>query len=194
MIGRLKGLVDHIDVESIILDVAGVGYLVYCSGKTLQNFQLGQNVVLYIETYVREDAIKLFGFSTSQDKEVFLLLQSVNGVGAKMSLNIMSQISLDQLNQAILTRNKELLTGVSGVGSKTAERIIIELKNKKIFQSAGFHTAIPYSNDMQDAISALISLGISRMEASLYVEQIVLQDPQMPINDIIKQALILRNK
>jgi Holliday junction DNA helicase RuvA len=194
MIGKLKGVVEQVDSESAILDVSGVGYLVYCSGRTLQNLQLGQTASLYIETYVREDAIKLFGFATLQEKEIFLLLQSVNGVGAKMSLNIISQIDLEQLHQAILTRNKELLTGISGVGSKTAERIIIELKSKKIFAATSIFASQSYSSDMQDAIAALISLGISKAEATLHVEQIVLQDPQMQINDIIKQALILRNR
>jgi Holliday junction DNA helicase RuvA len=194
MIGKLKGVVEQVDSESAILDVSGVGYLVYCSGRTLQNLQLGQTANLYIETYVREDAIKLFGFATLQEKEIFLLLQSVNGVGAKMSLNIISQIDLEQLHQAILTRNKELLTGISGVGSKTAERIIIELKSKKIFAATSIFASQSYSSDMQDAIAALISLGISKAEATLHVEQIVLQDPQMQINDIIKQALILRNR
>ena len=196
MIGKLKGVVDSIDLDSAIIDVGGVGYLVYCSSKTLQVLQLSQTSSLYIETHVREDVIKLFGFATTQEKEIFLLLQSVNGVGAKMSLNIISQIDLGQLSQAILTRNKELLTSISGVGTKTAERIIIELKNKKIFSSNGFYasSADAYSNDMQDAIYALISLGLSKSEAGLYVEQAVLQDPNMQINDIIKQALILRNK
>jgi Holliday junction DNA helicase RuvA len=195
MIGKLKGVVDSIDLDSAIIDLGGVGYLVYCSSKTLQVLQLGQVSSLYIETHVREDVIKLFGFATTQEKEIFLLLQSVNGVGAKMSLNIISQIDLGQLSQAILTRNKELLTSVSGVGTKTAERIIIELKNKKIFSSNVYaSSAASYSNDMQDAIYALISLGLSKSEAGLYVEQAVLQDPNMQINDIIKQALILRNK
>jgi Holliday junction DNA helicase RuvA len=194
MIGKLKGLIEQIDLDSVIIDVGGVGYLVYCSSRTLQTLQLSQIVSLYIETYVREDAIKLFGFATLHEKEIFLLLQSVNGVGAKMSLNIISQIDLGQLGQAILTRNKEILTSISGVGAKTAERIIIELKNKKIFSSNSSYSSSTYSNDMQDAISALISLGLAKSEAVSCVEQAAAQDPNMQINDIIKQALILRNK
>jgi Holliday junction DNA helicase RuvA len=194
MIGKLKGLIEQIDLDSVIIDVGGVGYLVYCSSRTLQTLQLSQIVSLYIETYVREDAIKLFGFATLHEKEIFLLLQSVNGVGAKMSLNIISQIDLGQLGQAILTRNKEILTSISGVGAKTAERIIIELKNKKIFSSNSSYSSSTYSNDMQDAISALISLGLAKSEAVSCVEQAAAQDPNMQINDIIKQALILRYK
>ena len=187
MIGKLKGTVEQIDLESLILDVSGVGYLVYCTAKTLYLMQIGTNCTLHIETIVREDSIKLFGFTSSQEKDLFIVLQSVNGVGAKMSLNIIANISIDELYLAITTRDKTRLVSVPGVGSKIAERIIIELKGKKIFSNPLVNIAASTYNDSQDAISALISLGITRNDACLYVERILLNDPEAKIDDIIKK-------
>jgi Holliday junction DNA helicase RuvA len=192
MIGKLKGIIEEIELESILLDVNGVCYQVYCSSKVLQGCQVGQACSLYIETYVREDVIRLFGFANINEKETFLLLQSVNGVGAKMALGILSKMDINDLYHAISTRNKDLLTTIPGVGAKTAERIIIELKNKKIF--AGTFYASEVKNDASDAVSALMSLGIMRGEAAMYVEKVLTVDPQAKIDDIIRQALILRNR
>jgi Holliday junction DNA helicase RuvA len=194
MIGKLKGLVEQIDLESVILDVSGVGYLVYCAAKTLHSLEIGANCTMYIETIVREDSIKLFGFASNQEKDLFIVLQSVNGVGAKMSLNIISHISIDELYLAITTRDKARLVSVPGVGNKIAERIIIELKGKKIFSNPLVNITDSTYNDSQDAIAALISLGITRNDACMYVEKILLNEPEAKIDDIIKQALILRNK
>lgn len=194
MIGKLKGIVDQIDLDSVLLNVNGVCYQVYCIGKTLQDLEIGQNSSLYIETYVREDSIKLFGFATIHEKEIFLLLQSVNGVGAKMSLSILSKMNIDDFHNAIMTRNKDLLVTIPGVGAKTAERIIVELKNKKLFSTPSFYNQAIISSDFQDAVSALMALGLIRNEAAAYVDKVLENDPQAKINDIIKQALILRSR
>ena len=160
----------------------------------MSSLQIGNAYSLYIETIVREDSIKLFGFTSIEEKELFVVLQSVNGVGAKMSLNIISNVGLNDLYQAIMSRDKSVLLGVSGVGNKIAERIIIELKGKKIFSNAIIGRQEGFSNDFQDAISALVALGIGRNQASSYVEKILLDAPEAKIDDIIKQALILRNQ
>jgi Holliday junction DNA helicase RuvA len=194
MIGKLKGIVDQIDLDSVLLDVNGVCYQVYCTVKTLQNLEIGKNSYLYIETYVREDSIKLFGFATIAEKEIFLLLQSVNGVGAKMSLGILSKMNIDDFHNAIATRNKDLLVTIPGVGAKTAERIIVELKNKKFFSTPSSYNQSIIPNDLQDAVSALMSLGLTRNEAVTYVDKVLANDPQAKIDDIIKQALILRSR
>ena len=195
MIGKLKGCVDSIDSESVLLDVSGVGYLVYCSSKTLQILLPGASHSLYIETYVREDSIKLFGFLTLAEKELFLLLQSVNGVGAKMALGILSSLDLDQLRQAILDRDKSVLLSVSGIGPKIAERIIVELKNNKNLVTANFATATSFvSSKVNDAVMGLVFLGFTKSEAVACVEKVLATDSQMQIDDIIKQSLILRNK
>jgi Holliday junction DNA helicase RuvA len=194
MIGKLRGIIENLDSEFILLDVNGVGYQVYCSVKTIHNLKIGQNCSLYIETQVREDSIKLFGFTNADEKEVFLLLQSVNGIGSKVSLSILSHMTCSELHHAISVRNKEIFTTIPGIGAKTAERIIVELKGKKLFSQPAIysHEAIPH--DAHDAISALTSLGILRNEAMLYVEKIVAKTPDAKIDDIIKQALILRSK
>jgi Holliday junction DNA helicase RuvA len=200
MIGKLTGTVDCVESDSIVLDVAGVGYLVHCATKILNSLIIGQKYSLYIETYVREDMIKLFGFLTLAEKQIFLLLQSVNGVGAKMALSILSCVDLEKLRQAILDRDKNLLLSVPGVGAKIAERIIVELKNNKTLAAAslaGGDLVISEggsSSKAQDAIMGLVFLGISKAEASSYVERVLANDLEMPIDDIIKQALILRNR
>ena len=196
MIGKLTGQVSHITADALILDVSGVGYLVYCARGVLQNLQPGQLATLYIETYVREDAIKLFGFASMEAKEMFLLLQSVSGVGTKVALAILSSLGVDQIYQAILSSDKALLATVSGVGQKTAERILLELKGKKIIATQGiFQGAFTGQNNssvFNDAILALEALGVSRSESWSVVEKILAQDSQAPIDDIIRQALILR--
>ena len=131
MIGKLKGLIDSYGEDYVILDVGGVGYQVHCSARTLQALPSpGEAAVLSIETYVREDQIKLFGFRSDIEREWFRLLQTVQGVGAKVALAVLSTLPPADLANAIALRDKAAVTRTPGVGPKVAERIVTELKDK----------------------------------------------------------------
>src|SRR6204780_1522099 len=131
MIGRLKGTVDNYGEDYITLDVNGVGYLVHCSARTLQELpRVGELTTLSIETHVREDQIRLFGFSTDVEREWFRLLQTVQGVGAKVALPVLGPLKPADLASAIAVRDKAMVARTPGVGPKVAERIVTELKDK----------------------------------------------------------------
>lgn len=188
MIGKLKGKIDSSFNDYIIIEVGGVGYLVYCSGKTLNKLVVNEFCQLFIETHVREDHINLYGFLTLEEKNFFNLLQSVNGIGARMALSILSNLSPEQIWSAIARRDKEAFKAISGVGLKLAERIIIELKNKIL---SGLSLATNNDNDgiAADAILALTGLGISRIEAQNLVQEIITTNADLTINELIKLAL-----
>jgi Holliday junction DNA helicase RuvA len=179
MIGKLKGTIDSYGEDHIILDVHGVGYLVHCSAKTLTALpSVGEAAVLSIETIVREDMIKLYGFRTDQEREWFRLLQTVQGVGAKVALAILSALEPGALATALGTGDKAMIGRAPGVGPKLAQRIVTELKDKapafgsvdpaiiKLSDSVAEKTApVPVA----DAVSALMNLGYQQAQASAAV-------------------------
>jgi len=179
MIAKLKGLLDHIGEDHCIIDVNGVGYLVFCSGRTLNNIgHVGDGVVLMIETHVREDHIHLFGFASDLEKDWFSLLQSVQGVGAKVALGILSVASPDELTSSIAAQDKTTVSRANGVGPKLATRIVNELKDKvaKLGFAAPTGTstkdAAPAGgSDVQDAVSALVNLGYGQADAFVAVSK-----------------------
>ena len=196
MIGKLKGIIDSCYHDHVIIDVGGVGYLVFCSSKTLANLTPGGSVMLLIETHVREDHIHLYGFYSSEEKSSFILLQSVKGVGTRMSLAILSTLSPDEISYALATKDTTAFSRVSGVGKKLAERIITELKDKyssnyiseiPITSSAGKDSSI--NNIAIDSISALVALGINKAEAQNRVNTLLAQDKNISLNELIKLAL-----
>ena len=131
MIGKLKGIVDEIGEEELVLDVGGVGYLVAASARTLRALPaVGQAATLFIETHVREDAIRLYGFLTASERDWFRLLQSVQGVGAKVALGVLGTLSGDAISAAIAHQDKAAMAMAPGVGPKLAARIVHELKDK----------------------------------------------------------------
>ena len=131
MIGKLKGIVDEVGEEELILDVGGVGYLVAASARTLRALPaVGQAAALLIETQVREDAIRLYGFLTASERDWFRLLQSVQGVGAKVALGVLGTLSGDAISAAIAHQDKAAMAMAPGVGPKLAARIVHELKDK----------------------------------------------------------------
>lgn len=177
MIGRLKGVVDSFDEDYVILDVHGVGYVVSCSARTLAKLpRPGEAAVLLIETQVREDAIKLFGFPTAAERDWFRLLQSVQGVGTKVALAILSILSPDELVSALALQDKTAILRAPGVGPKLAARIVAELKDKagalgvvapEVVALAGADDAPGGAkNAAQEAISALVNLGYARPQAA----------------------------
>ncbi|MFL4466776.1 Holliday junction branch migration protein RuvA, partial [Brucella melitensis] len=131
MIGKLKGVIDEIAEDHAVIDVHGVGYVAFCSARTLGNLGgAGEAAILFIETYVREDMIRLYGFATQLEREWFRLLQNVQGVGAKVALAVLGTLSPSELANAIALRDIAMVSRAPGVGKKVAERIVTELKNK----------------------------------------------------------------
>jgi Holliday junction DNA helicase RuvA len=171
MIGKLKGLVDSVGEEFAIIDVGGVGYLVRCSARTLQNLpRAGEAVSLAIETQVREDAITLYGFTGEAEKEWFRLLQSVQGVGAKVALAVLSTLKPDDLSLAVSSKDKLAVARTPGVGPKLAERIVNELAGKGPAAGApltvGAVSSAELPTPVQDALSALVNLGYGQSQAA----------------------------
>lgn len=196
MIGKLKGIIDQIEDDHVIIDVTGVGYRVFCSRKTIAKLKESEAASLLIETHVREDHIHLFGFSSVEEKNSFILLQSVNGIGTRMALAVLSSFTPSELQGAIDSKDKEIFRSVSGVGPKLAERIIVELKGK-IFSYNSESMAPKVNNDnaiSNDAISALINLGINRSEVTSIVNNIMKENPDITIDNLIRLALQKRSK
>ncbi len=169
MIARLRGTVEGIEDGRCIVDVGGVGYLVFCSSRTLGALPDAGVASLLIETQVREDAIALYGFATAAEREWFRLLTTVQGVGAKVALALLSALSPDQLIAAIATADKAMLTRTPGVGPKLAIRICTELREKAGGMPGGGGVVLAASPVMRgnaaDAVSALTNLGYRRAEA-----------------------------
>ncbi|WP_085904113.1 Holliday junction branch migration protein RuvA [Kiloniella majae] len=203
MIGKLTGKVDSTGDDWVMLDVGGVGYIVFCSSRTLSALPgEGEVTSLLIETHVREDHIHLFGFATAAEKEWYLLLGTVQGVGAKVGLAILSAISPDELSVAIAAQDKTTLTRANGVGPKLAIRIMNELKDKIAKLSLGTSGEIvdssaaegkPAATPMaisEDAISALVNLGYRRSEAYSAVAKISSeQGADTPLEELIRGGL-----
>ena len=178
MIGKLKGLVDSFDEDGLIVDVGGVGYLVAASARTLRALPAtGEAVALHIETQVREDAIRLFGFLTVGERDWFRLLQGVQGVGAKVALGIVGALSGEALSAAIARQDKAMMARAPGVGPKLAARLVLELKDKAPASSvADFNGAVDspelgskLSRAAEDAVLALTGLGYARAQAAAAV-------------------------
>ena len=187
MIAKLKGIIDTIGEDYCIVDVGGVGYLVFASSKTLGRLGKGTAASLLIETVVREDSITLYGFADAWEKEWFNTLTRVQGVGAKVCLSILSVLSPGQLAQAVSAQDKASFTRASGVGPKLAARIVTELKDKIVTipvtdslkeiemnptqETENYEDSIAVlsANEdpakLEDAISALVNLGYQRLEA-----------------------------
>jgi Holliday junction DNA helicase RuvA len=176
MIGKLKGIIESYGEDHVILDVGGVGYLVHCSTRTLQALRApGEAATLSIETYVREDQIKLFGFQSDVEREWFRLLQTVQGVGAKVALAVLGTLKPAELATAIAMRDKATVARTPGVGPKVAERIVTELKDKApayaqidpaVVRLAGSIDEKRAAGPVADAVSALVNLGYGGPQAA----------------------------
>ena len=176
MIGKLKGIIDTYGEDSVILDVGGVGYLVHCSARTLQALPAaGEPVMLAIETHVREDQIRLFGFLSDVEREWFRLLQTVQGVGTKVALSVLSTLRPAELASAIAMRDKAMVQRAPGVGAKVAERIVTELKDKApayadldpaVVRLSGAIDEKRAAGPVADAVSALTNLGYGQPQAA----------------------------
>ena len=219
MIGKLSGRIDYRSDDHILLDVRGVGYMVYCSDRTLAALpSVGEAVALYTDLVVREDLLQLFGFPTLVEKEWHRLLTSVQGIGAKASLSILGALGADGVSRAIALGDWNAIKAARGIGPKTAQRVVIELKDKAptVMAMAGQSTTpaavtddviegdVPapqpaptpqpvavQSNAQADALSALQNLGYSPSEAAAAVAQVMADAPETETSGVIRAALKL---
>lgn len=176
MIGKLKGTIEEIAEDHVLIDVHGVCYVASCSSRTLSRLgSVGEAAVLFIETYVREDQLRLFGFETALEREWFRLLQSVQGVGAKVALAVLSTLSASELANAIALQDKAMVARAPGIGPKVAQRVVTELKNKAPAFAGDAGAAMGLKQELgegvasapvADAVSALSNLGYSRDQAA----------------------------
>ncbi|MCF6187776.1 MAG: Holliday junction branch migration protein RuvA [Desulfobulbaceae bacterium] len=200
MIASLSGKIFNKQIDSLILDVGGVGYEVMISSRTYDALPAaGEDAFLLIRTNVREDAITLYGFCEQEEKDLFLLLNSVSGIGPKLALGILSGISAPELCQAISSKDFARLTALSGVGKKTSQRLCVEL-GEKVGALSGV-TGMPGAAAevevegfaMQDAVSALVNLGYPRNTAWQALRSIQQRDPEaaarMKVEELLRLAL-----
>ena len=173
MLAKLKGLVDSVDYGGAVIDVTGVGYLVSASSRTLRDLVAGGDVTMLVETIVREDAIALYGFLETTERDWFRILTTVQGVGARVALSILSTLSPDEIARAIAAQDRATLSRPAGVGPKLAARLATELKDKAaafgvapaVKGVAAPSAAMPSGSINEDAVSALVNLGYKRVEA-----------------------------
>ena len=193
MIARLKGLVDSVSADALVLDVNGVGYLVQSSSRTLSALSVGQGVVMHIETQVREDAITLFGCISETELAAFRALITVQGVGGRVALNILSVLTPDQVAHAVAAGDAASLARANGVGPKLAARIANELKGKfgGVALAAGAPIAVQAGNRLlEDALAALAALGFRPMDASRAVSDALAELGEgASLNDVVRVAL-----
>lgn len=202
MIASLSGLVLAKSPHTVILDVGGVGYEAFISGRTYDALpETGNACFLYVQTVVREDAITLFGFNTKDEKSLFLLLVTVSGIGPKLALTILSGIGVDELCRAIMVKDVTRLTALPGIGKKTAQRLCVELAEKVgglsdfIADVAGLHAVGPIGEPhvMADAVSALVNLGYPQAMAWQALRAAEQQLPEgsepLRVEELIRLAL-----
>jgi Holliday junction DNA helicase RuvA len=173
MIAKLRGLLDSFSADHAVIDVEGVGYLVFASTRTLSQLgAIGNEVVLHTQMQVSEDDIRLIGFATAEERDWFRLLTSVQGVGARVALAILSALSVDEVHRAIASGDHAMVARAQGVGPKLAQRIVNELKDKAGGVVLGAAAAVPAPKGAAaDAVSALLNLGFRPAEASAAVAQ-----------------------
>ena len=204
MIARLKGVIDEIGVDWLVIDVSGVGYYVNCPANTINSLpEVGSTAAIHIETHVREGQISLYGFSEVRERECFRLLTTVQGVGAKVAIAILGSLSPDQLIDAIIAQDKLELTRAEGVGPRLAARLLTELKDRILSVSSNINDiSVKKENSVltgsreslldtnNDAISALVNLGYGRAEAFAAVSRAAVgMDDDASIESIIPVAL-----
>jgi len=199
MIGKLRGIVDSVGRDWVIVDVGGVGYEVSCPARTLSRMPaIGQPVALMIETYVREDAIKLFGFLSDAERSWFRLLQNVQGVGTKVALSVLGVLEPQEIANAIALQDKAKMGRAPGVGPKVAQRIVSELRDKAPALMVAGGMGMPAGGQgvpgpmsaASDAMSALINLGYSAAEANAAVASVSVKlGTEAKAEELIRQGL-----
>jgi Holliday junction DNA helicase RuvA len=196
VIAKLRGIVDSIGDGEAVIDVNGVGYAVFASARTLAALSIGAAADLAVETHVREDHIHLYGFSTIADRQVFRTLTTVQGVGAKVALAILSVLSGDEVAQAVAAGDYAPFRRAAGVGPKLAQRIVAELKDRMpalaapLTVSSSTPAAPAAGRAVDDAISALVNLGYGRSEAYAVVNRTAhTLGERTPLNELLRASL-----
>lgn len=192
MIAKLRGLLDGFGADFAVIDVGGVGYLAYASTRTLAQLgAIGDEVVLHTEMLVAEDSIRLVGFATADERDWFRLLISVQGVGAKVALAILSVLSADEVHRAVASGDSAMISRAQGVGPKLAQRIVNELKDKAGGVALGpGAAAAPVGSHAQDAVSALANLGFRPAEAAAAVAKAEAElGPGASLDQLVRTAL-----
>lgn len=190
MITHLKGKLIEKNPTNIVVDCNGVGYSVNISLHTFSQLPSGENVKLFIHLQIREDSHTLFGFSSKVEREVFRLLISVSGIGASIARTMLSTLSPEQVMEAITQNNIAVIQSVKGIGAKTAQRVILDLKDK-IIKIYGLDEVSLVSNNTNrnEALSALETLGFARKQVEKVCDDILNKNPNASVETIIKQAL-----
>ena len=193
MIDHIKGKLVHVHGDSVVVENNGIGYKIHTSIGSASDFSMpGEEVIVYTELIVREDSISLVGFSSREELNMFQLLTSVSGIGTKVGIGILSSMPYGHVAAVIATQDVKALQSAQGVGKKTAERIVLELKDK-VPQTMGFDEGVKVKNHeaskgiQGDALEALMSLGYTRSEATGVLKQIDVTD--MTLEEIIKTSL-----
>ena len=192
MIAHISGTLAQKVPGEIVVDVNGIGYQVFIPLNVFYRLpEIGARIALQIHTHVREDALQLFGFQDAAEKQIFLLLTAVSGIGPRLALNILSGIASEDLARALKESDQVRLVAIPGVGKKLAERMIVELKDKLLTfssDSAASKSSYGDSQLMQDAVSALVNLGYRKTEAEDNVRT-VLKRGQSSLEEVLKEAL-----
>ncbi len=195
MIALVRGTLAYKSSNHVIIDVGGVGYRLFISLSTFYSLPETGEVSLFTHTHVREDAMLLYGFLSLEEKNLFVILIGISGIGPKVAINILSHIPAGELKRAIATGDVKRLTGLPGIGKKTAERLVLELKDKvgpledlpgALDSSSA--TGVPAGDLLNDVISALVNLGYKENHARKVLENMKLT-PNLPMEEVLKGAL-----
>ena len=197
MIAYLKGRVLTLTAETAVLEVNGVGYEIYCSGGAFRKLVIGETAELHTYLQVKEDGVTLFGFATPKEKELFLKVTSVSGVGPKLGISILTSLSADELTQAIFTADVKRLSAAKGLGKKTAEKIVLELHGKisaaEVMSASGdtlsaLDAPVSLSREDEEAVAALMGLGFTKNESTQAVKR-ARDNGAKTVEDVIRKAL-----
>lgn len=191
MIYFLRGNVQELTPTHAVIDVNGIGYYLGISLQTSEKLTLGKEVFLYTQQIFREDAQLLFGFFSKEEKEMFNLLISVNGVGPASALIMLSSLSLNEIAIGIQSGNSGMLQRVKGIGAKTAERIIVDLRDKVLKFNISEENISTFVNNKvkEESLSALEVLGIPKRMSEKLADKIIKQNPEISIEELVKQIL-----
>lgn len=196
MISYIRGELAAIEEDKAVVDVGGIGYGIFMPGRVLMSLPgIGSDIKIHTFLNVKEDALQLFGFLNQDDLNVFKKVITVSGIGPKGGLSILSQLSADDLRFAVLAGDYKAISAAQGIGKKTAEKLILELKDKLNIEDALEHSAdttveteLSFGDMQSDAVSALVALGYGSTEALKAVRQVEIT-PQMQVEEVLKQAL-----
>lgn len=189
MIAKLTGKVDVLRPTELILDVHGVGYNLSIPFTTFEHIKNSTEISLFVYTLHKEDQMRLFGFHSEVEKDLFAILISVSGIGPAIALSILSSISPSRLKEAVAMEHPLLLTGIPGIGKTKAEKIVFELKRKMKNLEVITDDISPHGNAHRNAVDALITLGYDENRSVKTVNAVVNNKPDMSVEDIIKESL-----